>query len=63
MAVGVLAIGVAAVGALAARRVRRGDRLLVGAGAATLLASVPFQSAADGALSRAVWWHNVRYAP
>ena len=61
--VGVLAIGVAAVGALAARRVRRGDRLLVGAGAATLLASVPFQFAADGALSRAVWWHNVRYAP
>lgn len=22
---------------------------------------VPFQLAADGALSRAVWWHNARY--
>jgi len=23
--------------------------------------SVPLQFAADGALSRAVWWHNLRY--
>jgi hypothetical protein len=59
---GVVAIGVATIGALTVRRVRRGDRLLVGAGATALLVSVPFQFAADGALSRAVWWHNVRYA-
>jgi hypothetical protein len=28
-----------------------------------LFISVPLQFAADGALSKAVWWHNVRYAP
>jgi hypothetical protein len=32
-----------------------------GAGLTALLVSVPIQFAADGALSRAVWWHNVRY--
>ena len=29
---------------------------------AALGVSVPFQFAADGALSRAVWWHNRRFA-
>lgn len=33
------------------------------AGLGALFISVPLQFAADGALSKAVWWHNVRYAP
>ena len=33
------------------------------AGGAMLGVSVPLQFAADGALSRAVWWHNTRFAP
>lgn len=49
-------------GALHAGRARRSDAILAGAGIAALGLSVPFQFAADGALSRAVWWHNVRYA-
>jgi hypothetical protein len=43
-------------------RVRRSDGILLGVGGAALGLSVPFQFAADGALSRAVWWHNARYA-
>ncbi len=31
-------------------------------GAAGVAVSVPLQFAADGHLSRAVWWHNLRYA-
>jgi len=50
-----------AVRALSAGRARRSDEILLGAGAAALGLSVPFQFGADGALSRAVWWHNVRY--
>jgi hypothetical protein len=38
------------------------DRVIAVIGAASLGVSVPLQFAADGALSRAVWWHNVRYA-
>ena len=51
-----------AIGAMSHHAVRRSDGALLGAGAGALLVSVPFQFAADGALSRAVWWHNVRYA-
>lgn len=47
--------------ALNGGRARRSDAILAGAGIAALGLSVPFQFAADGALSRAVWWHNVRY--
>lgn len=35
---------------------------LAGLGLASLGVSVPFQFAADGYLSRAVWWHNTRFA-
>ena len=35
---------------------------LAGLGVASLGVSVPFQFAADGYLSRAVWWHNTRFA-
>jgi len=31
-------------------------------GVAALGVSVPFQFAADGALSKAIWWYNLRYA-
>jgi hypothetical protein len=50
------------IGALRHHATRRSDGILLGAGGGALLVSVPFQFAADGALSRAVWWHNVRYA-
>jgi hypothetical protein len=50
------------ISALSHHAVRRSDGILLGAGGGALLVSVPFQFAADGALSRAVWWHNVRYA-
>jgi len=42
--------------------VRTEERVVGGVGVAALLVSVPLQFAADGALSRAVWWHNMRYA-
>jgi len=42
-------------------RVSRTEQVVGGAGLAALLVSVPLQFAADGALSRAVWWHNARY--
>jgi len=42
---------------------RRGSAATVAAtGGALLIVSIPLQFAADGALSRAVWWHNLRYA-
>lgn len=59
---GVVALAGAAIGALRAGHVRRSDGVLLGAAGAALGLSVPFQFAADGALSRAVWWHNRRYA-
>lgn len=58
---GLAMAAVGAIGAINAGRARRSDALLLGAGAASLGLSVPFQFAADGALSRAVWWHNLRY--
>ena len=59
--IGVIATGVALASALRARRMRPAERALGGAGLTALLVSVPLQFAADGALSRAVWWHNLRY--
>jgi hypothetical protein len=38
------------------------EKVALGVGATFLVVSVPLQFAADGALSRAVWWHNSRYA-
>ncbi|HEX8850640.1 MAG TPA: hypothetical protein VF761_14015 [Gemmatimonadaceae bacterium] len=43
-------------------RAGRGDQRAAGAALGALVLSVPFQFAADGALSRAVWWHNARFA-
>ena len=59
---GVVLGAVAIVGALTAGHLRRSDSVLAAAGAASLAVSFPFQFAADGALSRAVWWHNLRFA-
>jgi hypothetical protein len=60
--VGVLAVVVALAHATSAGHANRSDRVVGGAGLTALLVSVPIQFAADGALSRAVWWHNLRYA-
>jgi len=58
---GLLLGAVAALHALSGDRDRRRDAQIAGVGGAALLLSIPFQFAADGALSRAVWWHNLRY--
>lgn len=58
---GIVLAAMAAVRAIGAGKIRRSDGVIAGAGAASLALSVPFQFAADGALSRAVWWHNLRY--
>jgi hypothetical protein len=60
--VGLVAGAIGAVGAFRAGRIRTTDGVLLGVGGAALGVSVPLQFAADGALSRAVWWHNRRYA-
>jgi hypothetical protein len=59
---GGVAMMVAIVRAASAGRASRRDQVVGGAGLAALLISIPMQFAADGALSRAVWWHNLRYA-
>ena len=60
--VGAVAVIVALAHAASAGGASTSDRVVGGAGLTTLLVSVPIQFAADGALSRAVWWHNLRYA-
>lgn len=57
---GLIAIG--AVRAITVPHDTRTNATIAGIGAASLGLSVPFQFAADGALSRAVWWHNLRFA-
>jgi hypothetical protein len=58
-----LVLGAVALGrSIGAGKMRRADGLLAGAGAVSLVVSIPLQFAADGALSRAVWWHNRRFA-
>jgi hypothetical protein len=59
---GILLGAVALLRASRAGRVEGGDATIAAAGGAALALSVPFQFAADGALSRAVWWHNLRFA-
>lgn len=55
---GALLLAIGAMRALGAGRLDASGRVLLGVGAATLGASVPLQFAADGHLSRAVWWYN-----
>lgn len=59
--VGVVAAIVTVARVASTGRARREDKAIGGAGLAALSVSVPLQFAADGALSRAVWWHNVRF--
>lgn len=59
---GGVAMVVAIARAASAGRASRSDKVVGGVGLASLVISVPLQFAADGALSRAVWWHNLRYA-
>lgn len=40
----------------------RSDRVIGAVGAGAFIVGVPLQFSADGLLSRAVWWHNARYA-
>ena len=60
--VGIATVAVAVMRSARSGGGRRGDTLLAGGGGLALAISVPFQFAADGALSRAVWWHNRRFA-
>jgi hypothetical protein len=59
---GVLTIGVAILRALGSGHVSHRDQTVAAAGLGALIISVPLQFAADGELSRAVWWHNLRFA-
>ena len=59
--------GIAVLGLVAVRQVASGDgigahRNMALAGAGALAVSVPLQFAADGLLSRAVWWYDRRFA-
>lgn len=58
---GILLLGYAVARQIGTGGLRRGDRVAAGAGVAAMAASVPLQFAADGLLSRAVWWHNTRF--
>lgn len=42
-------------------RLGRADDAIAGTGAALFVTSVPLQFAADGALSRAVWWYDAQF--
>jgi hypothetical protein len=59
---GVALIGVAGVRAIIAGSVRTGDTPLLVAGGAAMVVSLPLHFRADGALSRAIWWYNRRFA-
>jgi hypothetical protein len=59
---GVLTMTVAVVRSLRAGRFATRDQQLAAAAVGALVVSVPLQFAADGELSRAVWWHNIRFA-
>ena len=59
---GALTIGVAIVRALVDGRASTRDQVVAAAGLGALAISVPIHFAADGELSRAVWWHNLRFS-
>ena len=60
--VGALALGYAAVRGLSTGRLEGTDRTVALIGGASFAVSVPLQFAADGLLSRAIWWRNAEYA-
>jgi hypothetical protein len=59
---GLLTMGVAIVRSLRDGRFATRDQQLAAAAVGALVVSVPLQFGADGELSRAVWWHNLRFA-
>lgn len=59
---GMLTMTVAIVRSLRDGRFATRDQQLAAAAIGALVVSVPLQFAADGELSRAVWWHNLRFA-
>ena len=59
---GGLLLGYALARRLGAGSLTRDARAAAAVGAASVAVSVPLHFAADGHLSRAVWWHNLRYA-
>jgi hypothetical protein len=59
---GVLTMAVAVIRSLRDGRFATRDQQLAAAAVGALVVSVPLQFAADGELSRAVWWHNLRFA-
>jgi len=59
---GALTMAVAIVRSLRDGRFATRDQQLAAAAVGALVVSVPLQFAADGELSRAVWWHNIRFA-
>ena len=59
---GILTMTVAVVRSLRDGRFATRDQQLAAAAVGALVVSVPLQFAADGELSRAVWWHNIRFA-
>ena len=60
--VGALTLGYAAVRAVSRGSLTHAERVVSIAGGAAFAASVPLQFAADGLLSRAVWWRNAEYS-
>lgn len=60
--VGALLVGYALARRAGAGSFTHGTRAALATGVAAVAVSVPLQFAADGYLSRAVWWHNRQYA-
>lgn len=60
--VGLIATTVAGMRALSSRSNKHTNGMLAAAGLVSMAVAVPFQFAADGALSRSVWWYNLRYS-
>lgn len=60
---GALAIGAAILRVIGTGRFNTRSQVIAGVGVGALAISVPLHFMADGELSRAVWWHNQRYAP
>lgn len=58
---GVVVATVTVLRSLAQGRFAERDQILAGAAVGAFVVSVPLQFAADGELSRAVWWHNLRF--
>ena len=58
---GAVLIAVALARSIGAGHVSTRSQVIAGVGLGALAISVPLQFGADGELSRAVWWHNLRF--